>query len=229
MKKEREKDATRHHNRRKPCGKRKKLCQEQLRNKTFADTTGDLAERQEKKQDIVEQIPQLDEMDADSTSPKLTLCATPTNAERHCLTFTNGRKSFNDYEYRIISRISFVHVKQGKWELCGDYNNTVSCAILSTGMYIVIPDSDTPNVVLPDYQYMKATSFRSLSEETDEDITMVDIFNEVSMMYKDLMMLSDQVMVLERTLEENTKSLRSPGYRTYHHRKKRFLTTRDET
>ena len=36
---------------------------------------------------------------------------------------------------------------------------------------------------------------------------MVDIFNEVSMMYKDLMMLSDQVMVLERTLEENTKSL----------------------
>lgn len=133
--------------------------------------------------------------------PRLKICR-----DARCLTFTNGRKSFNAPEYLIVSHSNYIEVLEGAWELCGEFQKSISCVIMSDTNYLDIFDDES----------VRVTTFRkleipdripdSLDTDSHEDFPR-DVANEMEAMSNELSGLADNINKMEDVLDKSNELL----------------------
>jgi len=136
--------------------------------------------------------------------PRMKICR-----DSRCLTFTSGRRSFNANEYLIVSHSNFVEVLEGAWELCGEFQNSISCVIMSDDNYLDIFDDES----------VRVTTFRKLEvpdripdihEDVPRDVTyeMEEMTNELAdnlNKMEDVLDKSNKLLMLERHKRPNVR------------------------
>ncbi|KAL5261957.1 hypothetical protein ACHWQZ_G007606 [Mnemiopsis leidyi] len=125
--------------------------------------------------------------------PRMKICR-----DSRCLTFTNGRISFNANEYLIVSHSNSIEVLEGAWELCGEFEDSISCVIMSDDNYLDIFDDES----------VRVTTFRRLElperiSDIHDDVPR-DVEQELEQVTNEL---SDNLDKMEDVLDKSNRLL----------------------
>lgn len=133
--------------------------------------------------------------------PRMKICR-----DSRCLTFTSGRKSFNAPEYLIVSHSNYIEVLEGAWELCGEFQKSISCVIMSDDNYLDIFDDE--NVRVTTFRKLELPDSIPPSSDTDShDDFPRDVGYEMEGMTNELTELADNINNIEDALDKSNKLL----------------------
>lgn len=130
--------------------------------------------------------------------PKMKICS-----GLRCLTFTNGRRSFNSAEYSIVANSSFIEVVEGTWEVCGEFEEAISCTFLGDESYIQLFPGEKVRVTTFRKMELPTTIPTGLPNNRDDR----ELGQQIGALGSQLSELSENIFEMEATIDRSTKLL----------------------